>query len=116
MLTADAERIGELELSERVADKLPATVLVAGHHGSSTSSIAEFVSAVQAQHVIFTMGRRNRYGHPHPDVLRRFAETGAALYRSDRHGWLRLSFANDGVSIVRWREQCKRYWQHPPVE
>lgn len=116
LLTADAERIGELEMTERVAGKLPATVLVAGHHGSNTSSIAEFVSAVQAQQVVFTLGRKNRYGHPHPEVWRRFAETGAVLHRSDRHGWLRLSFAGDGVSIERWREQRKRYWQRAPVE
>lgn len=116
LLTADAERIGELEMTERVADKLPATVLVAGHHGSNTSSIAEFVSAVQPQHVIFTMGRRNRYGHPHPDVLRRFAETGAVLHRSDRHGWVRLRFDEHGVAIEHWRTLRKRYWQHATVE
>ncbi len=116
LLTADAERIGELEMTERVADKLPATVLVAGHHGSRTSSITEFVSAVQPRHVVFTMGRKNRYGHPHADVLRRFAEAGAVMHRSDRHGWLRLRFAENGVSVERWREQRKRYWQQPVVE
>jgi competence protein ComEC len=116
LLTADAERIGELEMTERVADRLPATVLVAGHHGSNTSSIAEFVAAVRPQQVIFTMGHRNRYGHPHSDVVRRFAETGAVLHRSDRHGWLRLVFADSGVSVERWREQRKRYWQRQLVE
>lgn len=116
LLTADAERIGELEMTERVADKLPATVLVAGHHGSRTSSIAEFVEAVRPDQVVFTMGWRNRYGHPHADVVRRFAETGAVFHRTDRHGWLRLSFADDGVRIERWRELRKRYWQHPVVE
>ncbi len=116
LLTADAERIGELEMTERVADRLPATVLVAGHHGSRTSSIDEFVSAVRPQQVIFTLGYRNRYRHPHPDVLRRFAETGAVLHSSDRHGWLHLKFADGGASIERWREQRRRYWQHAPVE
>lgn len=116
LLTADAERIGELEMTERVAEKLPATVLVAGHHGSRTSSIDEFVSRVRPRHVIFTMGYRNRYGHPHPDVLRRFAETGAMLHRSDRDGWMRLTFNEGGVGVEVWRGQFKRYWQHPPVE
>lgn len=116
LLTADAERIAELEMTERVADRLPATVLVAGHHGSRTSSIAEFVAAVRPQQVVFTLGYRNRYGHPYPDVLRRFAESGAALHRSDRHGWLRLRFADSGIHVERWREQRKRYWQRPVVE
>lgn len=116
LLTADAERIGELEMTERQADRLPATVLVAGHHGSRTSSIAEFVGVVEPRHVIFTMGWKNRFGHPHADVLRRFADGGAMLHRTDRHGWLRLVFADSGVGIEHWREQRRRYWQHPPVE
>lgn len=103
-------------MTERVADRLPSTVLVAGHHGSRTSSIDEFVSLVRPQHVIFTMGYRNRYGHPYPDVVRRFAETGAILHRSDRHGWLRLSFDDRGINFEHWREQHRRYWQHPVVE
>ena len=116
LLTADAERIGELEMVERVADRLPSTVLVAGHHGSRTSSIEEFVSRVQPQHVVFTMGYRNRYGHPNPEVLRRFAETGAILHRNDRHGWLRLRFSDNGVAAEHWRERRRRYWQHAPVK
>ncbi|MEW6134047.1 MAG: DNA internalization-related competence protein ComEC/Rec2 [Pseudomonadota bacterium] len=116
LLTADAERIGELEMTERVAERLPSAVLVAGHHGSRTSSIEEFVSRVQPRHVVFTVGYRNRYGHPHPEVLRRFAQTGAVLHRSDRHGWLRLRFADGGIAVERWRERYRRYWQHAPVE
>jgi competence protein ComEC len=113
LLTADAERIGELEMTERVADSLPATVLVAGHHGSRTSSIDEFVEAVSPRQVVFTMGWKNRFGHPHPDVLRRFAESGATLHRTDRHGWLRLTFADGKVEVEHWRQQHRRYWQQP---
>jgi competence protein ComEC len=116
LLTADAERIGELEMTERVADKLPATVLVAGHHGSKTSSIAEFVKAVSPQQVVFTMGWRNRFGHPHAEVVRRFAEAGATLHRTDRQGWMRLTFANGTVEIQHWRAQHRRYWQQPAME
>lgn len=116
LLTADAERIGELEMTESVADKLPATVLVAGHHGSKTSSIAEFVEQVKPQQVIFTMGWKNRFGHPHPDVLRRFAETGAIIHRTDRQGWMRLTFAGGAVEVEHWRAQHRRYWQQPVME
>ena len=116
LLTADAERIAELEMTESEADKLSATVLVAGHHGSRTSSIPEFVEAVRPQQVIFTMGWRNRFGHPHPEVVRRLAESGAILHRTDRQGWMRLAFAGHGVEVEHWREQHRRYWQQPVVE
>jgi competence protein ComEC len=116
LLTADAERIGELEMTERVAEKLSATVLVAGHHGSRTSSIAEFVEIVRPQQVIFTMVWKNRFGHPHAEVVRRFADAGAILHRTDRQGWMRLSFSGNSVGIEHWRAQHQKYWQQPVME
>ncbi len=116
LLTADAERIGELEMTERVANKLPSTVLMAGHHGSRTSSIKEFVDQVNPQYVVYSCGRRNRFGHPHAEVLASFRAQGAIAHRTDLHGQIGLSFSDRGVTIQRWREQRVRYWQHPVVE
>ncbi len=116
LLTSDAERLGELEMTERVADKLPATVLMAGHHGSRTSSIEEFVNRVRPRHVIFSNGWNNRFGHPHPVVLARFRDLGATLHRTDRQGWIRLRFDESGLSIEHWRHQRVRYWQAPVME
>lgn len=116
LLTADAERIAELEMTERVSEKLPATALVAGHHGSRTSSIEEFVEVVGPRHVVFTLGWRNRFGHPHADVVRRFAASGAELHRTDRNGWVRLKFSGQAVEIGHWRQMRKRYWQSKVVE
>lgn len=112
LLTADAERIGELEMTERVADRLPATVLVAGHHGSHTSSIDEFVSRVSPEMVVYSSGWKNRFGHPHSDVLSRFRRMGAQPHRTDYQGWIRLAFTQDGVKVEHWRDQHVRYWQH----
>jgi competence protein ComEC len=111
LLTADAERIGELEMTEHVAEKLTATVLMAGHHGSRTSSIGEFVSRVRPQYVIYSNGWKNRFGHPHPDVMARFRELGSDPHRTDYQGWIKLVFSGEGVSIEHWRDQHVRYWQ-----
>jgi competence protein ComEC len=111
LLTADAERIGELEMTERVADRLAATVLVAGHHGSHTSSIDEFVSRVNPQIVVYSNGWKNRFGHPHSDVLSRFRRMGAEPYRTDYQGLIRLAFTGEGVKVEHWRHQHVRYWQ-----
>lgn len=116
LLTADAERIGELEMTESVADKLPATVLVAGHHGSRTSSIEEFVQAVHPEQAVFTLGWRNRFGHPHEEVVRRFAEAGVEMHRTDRQGWMRLTFADSKIEVAHWRDTRRRYWQQPVME
>ncbi|NWG39922.1 MAG: DNA internalization-related competence protein ComEC/Rec2 [Hydrogenophilaceae bacterium] len=111
LLTADAERIGELEMTERVAEELSSTVLMAGHHGSRTSSIDEFVNLVKPEYVIYSNGWKNRFGHPHPDVMARFRELGSNPHRTDYQGWIKLVFSNEGVSIEHWRDRHVRYWQ-----
>jgi competence protein ComEC len=109
LITGDAERRGELELLESGAD-VSASVLVAGHHGSRTSSLAEFVEQVQPRHVIFTAGYRNRFGHPHPQVVARFRELDANILRSDSSGLIRLTFGEAGVLASEYRPSHRRYW------
>ncbi len=110
LVTGDAERRGELELLESAAD-LAATVLVAGHHGSRTSSIAGFVARVKPKWVVFTVGYRNRFGHPHPQIVARFREQGSAVLRSDRDGLIRLRFGDAGVEASQYRAVQRLYWQ-----
>jgi len=40
-----------------------------GHHGSKTSSSAEFVGYVSPEFAVVSAGDENRYGHPHQSVL-----------------------------------------------
>ncbi len=109
LVTGDAERRGELELLESGAD-VSATVLVAGHHGSRTSSLPEFVAQVHPRYGIFTVGYRNRFGHPHPQVLARFRELDANILRSDAGGLIRLTFGEAGVVASEYRPSHRRYW------
>ena len=44
-------------------------MLHAGHHGSKTSTDAEFVGRVDPEFVVISAGKDNRYGHPHEEVL-----------------------------------------------
>lgn len=110
LITGDAERRGELELLES-GMPLKAAVLVAGHHGSRTSSMAEFVERVQPEQVIFTVGYRNRFGHPHPQVVSRFRGLGSVLLRSDRDGLIRMRFGEAGVEAAQYRDAPLPYWQ-----
>ncbi|MFO7543341.1 MAG: DNA internalization-related competence protein ComEC/Rec2 [Thiobacillus sp.] len=110
LITGDAERRGELELLESGAD-LSAAVLVAGHHGSSTSSLPEFIAAVQPRYGVFTVGYRNRFGHPHPQVVSRFREQDARILRSDTSGLITLTFGETGVDASAFHPNDRRYWQ-----
>jgi competence protein ComEC len=109
LITGDAERRGELELLESGTD-MSATVLVAGHHGSRTSSLAEFVEQVHPRYGVFTVGYRNRFGHPHPQVVARFRALDANILRSDSGGRISLTFGEAGVVASEYRPSHRRYW------
>ena len=93
-------------------DVLASDVLIAPHHGSKTSSTADFVQAVGAQRVIFTVGYLNRFKHPKPEIIERYQSSKAATYRSDEAGALLLNFnATQGIQIEQRRITHRKYWQ-----
>lgn len=59
--------------------------LVAGHHGSKSSTGMELLRKVRPQAVLISVGK-NSYGHPSEDVLQRIASVGASVFRTDLHG------------------------------
>ena len=85
LLTGDAERPIERRMVEE-AEPLRADVLKTPHHGSRTSSTAQFLDAVSPAFAVISDGFENSYGFPHPDVLARLAEHHAAVFRTDRDG------------------------------
>jgi len=49
--------------------RLTAQVLKAAHHGSGSSSGAEFLATVAPRYAVISVGTDNRCGHPAPAVL-----------------------------------------------
>ncbi len=111
LLSGDIEHAAEQRLLLLPAQRLRAEVLLVSHHGSGTSSGAAFVAAVAPAHAVFQVGHRNRFGHPRADVLRRYADQGSNILRSDTHGAIRMRFAGGGISVEKQRESARRYWQ-----
>lgn len=83
----------------------PCGQMLAPHHGSATSSTEAFIAAVNARDVLFSVGYRNRFGHPQGQVLARYAASGARLWRTDQDGMLRVSLQAGGAEVVGWRTQ-----------
>ena len=113
LLGGDIEAPQEAMLLDAMPHKLMATVLLAPHHGSGTSSTPDFLDAVAPQIAVFQVGYRNRYHHPKPQVEARYAERGIRRLRSDLDGAVRLDFAGgpDGaVQVERYRDAHRRYW------
>lgn len=86
LLTGDISQEVERRLVALHGTGLRAEVLKAGHHGSATSTGPELLAAVGPELTVITVGRRNRYGHPSPDVMRRLEGFGIRIARTDRDG------------------------------
>jgi competence protein ComEC len=110
LLTSDIEAVSEQALLARHRSRLAADAITAPHHGSRTSSTAEFVAAVGAGDVVFPVGYRNRFGHPKEEVVARYVASGARLHRSDTHGAVRIELAPQGLRFRHQREESRRYW------
>jgi competence protein ComEC len=86
LLTGDAERGEEAWLLERARDALRADVLKVAHHGSSTSTTADFLAAVRPRVAVISVGAANLYGHPDAQTLQSLADAGAQVLRTDHLG------------------------------
>ncbi len=113
LLPGDIEARAEKGLVEQWRESLRAEILVAPHHGSKTSSTPGFIEAVAPRHVLFPVGYRNRYRHPHPDVVRRYAERGMRLHDSASAGALEIRLRADGQEVSAYRDRHRRYWYAP---
>lgn len=94
VITGDAGASVERDLVESGALGR-AELLVAGHHGSRSSSSFELVSALLPETVVVSVGY-NSYGHPTDEALERLGITGAEVYRTDVNGNVTVRIDEDG--------------------
>jgi len=76
---------------------LSAEVLKVGHHGSKTSSADFFLKTVKPEYAVISVGKDNRYGHPHSEVLSRLSTVGAKILQTKDFG--SIIFRTDGQSL-----------------
>jgi competence protein ComEC len=85
LLTADAESdvLSTLDLE-------PVDVLKVSHHGSADPGLADVLQRLRPRVAAIEVGAHNTYGHPVAATLRTLQAAGAAVYRTDRDGTVRL--------------------------
>lgn len=85
LFLADVEHEVDRALLKR-RNLLKTTIVKVPHQGSATSSSKEIIAAISPSFAIVSVAFENQFGHPAEEVVQRYAECGAVLYRTDRHG------------------------------
>ncbi len=110
LLTGDIEAAEERALIKSDPSSLRATLLIAPHHGSRTSSTEIFLDAVAPHETVFQVGYSNRFHHPNSLVLARYEAHGINLHRSDRDGAIIFETQRGKFIVERYRQVRQRYW------
>jgi competence protein ComEC len=98
LFTGDIEREAQQLLLDRglLTD---VDVLKMPHHAGDTS-LAEFFPAVRPEVIVISVGQPNPYGHPDPVALAEAEATGAAVWRTDEHGTVTITWDARGDPVV----------------
>jgi competence protein ComEC len=112
LLPGDIEESVELTLLRSNRRQLAATVLLAPHHGSSTSSSWAFLKQVAPEQVVFSSGYHNSFGHPQPAIELRYRQGGSLIHSTRDHGAITFkTVAGELFSPTHFRQQHPRYWR-----
>lgn len=113
-LSGDLDAEGETRLA-MAHPELRATLMLAPHHGSASSSSPVLLNTLRPSHVLVQSGYRNRFGHPAPLVLERYRARGMAWFDSPQCG--AALWRSEAPNTVHChREAARRYWHHQVSE
>jgi competence protein ComEC len=117
LLTGDVTAAIEKQLVDDYGDALGADVLIAGHHGSATSSSRLFLQQVDPRLLIYAAGFANRYGFPAKSVVERVSALGIASQNTATSGAISLLLpARPPLGPVALARRTRdRRWRHHPA-
>ena len=76
---------------------IAADILKVAHHGSKYSTSSDFLSSVQPEEAVISVGD-NTYGHPTIETLNRLLAAGANIWRTDEQGTILVT--SDGFTYA----------------
>ena len=113
LITGDIEASAEQSLRSRHSASLPSDIIIVPHHGSLTSSGAEFIQLVAPSFALFPVGHQNRFGFPKQDKIARYRRAGAELLDTARDGAIEMFITSEAITINTHRKDVARIWHLP---
>lgn len=80
-----------------VASPFAVDVLKVAHHGSKTSTTQQWLDFWRPHAAVISVGARNSYGHPSPQVVQRLGYARTDLFRTDWQGAIRMRITPRGI-------------------
>lgn len=99
LFMGDAGKAQERRLLQHFGPMLNTDFLKVGHHGSKTSSSDFFLQTVTPTFAAVSLGKDNKFRHPHPEAVHNLRESNARLLFTSLEGALR--FSSNGSNIIR---------------
>jgi competence protein ComEC len=96
IFTGDISSVAEKEIVNS-GENVLSDILKVAHHGSKYSTSDIFLSAVKPKIAVISVGAKNTYGHPTPEVLNRLQNFGIKVERTDQQGDVKI--LSDGNSL-----------------
>lgn len=87
LLTGD---IGPPQIDQILEKIKPVEVLKVPHHGSKNGLTQKFLEAANPKLAVISVGKNNRYGHPHEEILEMLAGRGIKTLRTDTDGEIEI--------------------------
>ncbi len=97
ILTGDSTKLAEYKLLSVNKVMLDAEVIQVGHHGSETSTSLLYAQAVSPEYSVISLGKNNRYGHPHKVTLDTLNKVNTKILNTADVG--RIIFRTDGETL-----------------
>lgn len=98
LMTGDIEKSVEMKLIDNVKTLEKVNILKVSHHGSKTSSSAEFIDTISPECGIISVGY-NLFGHPHPDTIALFRDLEIPILTTKNYGMIEVEVSETNYKI-----------------
>ena len=98
LLTGDIDETTELAMFTRGLLK-KIDVLKVAHHGSKSSSSSQFLAVTQPEISLISVGRKNSFGHPTKNTLKRLIGVNSQILRTDLEGKITLIYSQGKLEV-----------------
>lgn len=95
LFTGDLEAKGEKEIQALLSNDYD--VLKVAHHGSKNSTSMELLNQLKAEYALISCGERNRYGHPHQELLQRLEDNHMKVVTTKESGAITITEKNNTI-------------------